>query len=226
MPNQHNQQAGRQEAILKAAQRLFAQYGHAKVTMEEIAADVGMGKASIYYYFPAKEDLFRAVVEHEQRQFLALMEPILQKETSSAQKLNEYLVRRMEYFRDFVNLSSLSTNMLFQPDPVFTELFRVLNRHDHRMLETILDEGVQRGEFLPFDVKGTSELFIHLLQGLRLRLLKRYGSRSQEESYTELQIDLERLTALFVRALRNNHQDGSDTNESTARHSTERGTGD
>jgi TetR/AcrR family transcriptional regulator len=35
--------------ILEAAQRQFARYGLSKVTMDEIAEEVGMGKASLYY---------------------------------------------------------------------------------------------------------------------------------------------------------------------------------
>jgi TetR/AcrR family transcriptional regulator len=171
--------------------------------MEEIAADVGMGKASLYYYFPTKEDLFRAVVEHEQELFLEKMEPVLHQETSSAQKLSDYLVRRMEYFRSLVNLSNLSAQAIFQPDSVFADLSRALNAHDQRMIEVILQEGTDRGEFAPQDVMGNAELVIHLFQGLRLRLLKISGAQSADESYAELRRDLDRLAGLLTRALRN-----------------------
>lgn len=50
----------KEQAILKAARERFAQFGFNKSTMDEIASDVELGKASLYYYFPAKEDLFRA----------------------------------------------------------------------------------------------------------------------------------------------------------------------
>ena len=44
---------GKVEAILNAAQRMFGQYGLTKTTMTEIATEVGMGKASLYYYTAA-----------------------------------------------------------------------------------------------------------------------------------------------------------------------------
>jgi len=56
----------KEELILNAAQRRFASYGYSKVTMDEIAEDVGMAKASLYYYFPTKEVIFRSIVLHEQ----------------------------------------------------------------------------------------------------------------------------------------------------------------
>ena len=46
------EEEGKLEAILNAAQRMFGQYGLTKTTMTDIAKEVGMGKASLYYYFP------------------------------------------------------------------------------------------------------------------------------------------------------------------------------
>ena len=62
--------------ILSAARRRFAHYGFSKVTMDEIAGDVEMGKASLYYYFPTKEDLFKAVVIQEQNEFVNYIETL------------------------------------------------------------------------------------------------------------------------------------------------------
>ena len=64
-------------AILKAARQRFAHYGYSKVTMDEIAADVEMGKASLYYYFPTKENLFQEVIVQEQDEFAEEIEKIL-----------------------------------------------------------------------------------------------------------------------------------------------------
>lgn len=60
----------KEKEIILAARKRFAYYGFSKVTMDEIAADIGMAKASLYYYFPTKVDLFIAVVTEEQDQFI------------------------------------------------------------------------------------------------------------------------------------------------------------
>jgi AcrR family transcriptional regulator len=39
-------------SIIEAARKRFSHYGLTKTTMNEIAADIGMSKASLYYYFP------------------------------------------------------------------------------------------------------------------------------------------------------------------------------
>ena len=56
----------KQQIIIDAARDRFAHFGFSKVTMDEIASDVELGKASLYYYFPTKEELFKAVITLEQ----------------------------------------------------------------------------------------------------------------------------------------------------------------
>lgn len=50
------------ERILEAAARRFMELGISKVTLDEIASDLGMSKKTMYKYFPSKEDLLKNVV--------------------------------------------------------------------------------------------------------------------------------------------------------------------
>ena len=47
--------------VLDAAQKRFARFGLSKTTMNDIADDLGVSKASLYYYFPDKESIFKKV---------------------------------------------------------------------------------------------------------------------------------------------------------------------
>jgi AcrR family transcriptional regulator len=49
--------------ILNEAERLFRARGYNTVTMRDIAREVGIRQASLYYHFPSKEQLFVAVTE-------------------------------------------------------------------------------------------------------------------------------------------------------------------
>lgn len=56
--------AGRtREAILRAAQKLFAKKGYTTVGVREVAAEAGINSTLIRRYFGSKEGLFRAAVE-------------------------------------------------------------------------------------------------------------------------------------------------------------------
>lgn len=47
----------REEAILDAAHQLLGQLGYEEMTMDAVAAEVGIAKASLYKHFPSKERL-------------------------------------------------------------------------------------------------------------------------------------------------------------------------
>ena len=51
------------ERVLIAAEALFRQRGYNVVTMRDIAEEVGIRQASLYYHFPSKEQLFITVTE-------------------------------------------------------------------------------------------------------------------------------------------------------------------
>lgn len=53
----------RHEEILDAAARLFARVGYPSTDMQVLADELGVGKGTIYRYFPSKEELFLAAVD-------------------------------------------------------------------------------------------------------------------------------------------------------------------
>ncbi len=54
--------AAREEAIIQTVNRLLAEKGFESMTVDEVAADVGIAKASLYKHFPSKEDLAAAAM--------------------------------------------------------------------------------------------------------------------------------------------------------------------
>jgi AcrR family transcriptional regulator len=55
----------KREAILETAAQAFMELGYERTSMAEIAARVGGSKATLYGYFPSKEDLLMQVVAHK-----------------------------------------------------------------------------------------------------------------------------------------------------------------
>jgi AcrR family transcriptional regulator len=53
----------RREAIVAAATQLFKEMGYERATISELASRYGGSKATLYSYFPSKEELFVAVVK-------------------------------------------------------------------------------------------------------------------------------------------------------------------
>ena len=54
--------AAREQAIVETVKRLLAEKGFDLMTVDEVAADVGIAKASLYKHFPSKEALAAAAM--------------------------------------------------------------------------------------------------------------------------------------------------------------------
>jgi TetR/AcrR family transcriptional regulator, regulator of autoinduction and epiphytic fitness len=68
----------REDAIVTAVNRLLAEKGFEAMTVDEVAAEVGIAKASLYKHFPSKEDLAAAAmvkVMNRARAFLNTLDP-------------------------------------------------------------------------------------------------------------------------------------------------------
>src|SRR5205807_5601075 len=59
--------AKRREEILCAAAKLFARHGYADTNTQLLAEKLGVGKGTLYRYFPSKQDLFLAAVDRVMR---------------------------------------------------------------------------------------------------------------------------------------------------------------
>ena len=54
----------REDAIVQAVNRLLAEKGFDAMTVDEVAANVGIAKASLYKHFSSKEELAAAAMVH------------------------------------------------------------------------------------------------------------------------------------------------------------------
>lgn len=70
---------GRRKAqILETAAKVFAGYGFAATDVQRIAERIGVGKGTIYRYFPTKEQLFLAAVERGLKELEAEMDAVME----------------------------------------------------------------------------------------------------------------------------------------------------
>jgi AcrR family transcriptional regulator len=72
---QHMQQA-REEAIVRVVNRLLAEKGFDAMTVDEVAAEVGIAKASLYRHFPSKEDLAAAAMVKAMQQAMDFIDTL------------------------------------------------------------------------------------------------------------------------------------------------------
>jgi TetR/AcrR family transcriptional regulator len=195
LPNLANE---KEKLILDAAENRFARFGFSKVTMDEIAQDVGMAKASLYYYYPTKENIFRAVIAREQDQFLQTTKGILQRPAPAREKLKSYVRQRIALGNQLLNLSALNSTFWQESKPVIKDLFVSFSHHELSIITAIVSEGKRNQEFEVASSEKTAELILHVLQGLRLRFLR----ATQDHGETQVQIEnFEKQVDLLIETL-------------------------
>jgi AcrR family transcriptional regulator len=200
----HRDQLQAKEAlILAAARKRFAYYGFSKVTMDEIASDVGLAKPSLYYYFPTKESLFRAVIGHEQEEFTRDIELMLKRDAPAGEKLRQYADMRIRLFRELVNLSALGAQSWAEVSSIFADLFRTLEEQELKLLHDVLLAGKTSGELEIASPGQTARLILHLLHGLRLRTFYTgRGPHAETGVYADLKRDSDHLIDLLLNGMK------------------------
>lgn len=191
--------------IIEASQKRFGLFGLEKTSMREIADDLKLSKASLYYYFPDKESLYRAVVEKEQTEFIVKISERIFSIHEPEQLLLEYANARLSYFRTLLNLSRLRLEIYSGLKPGFMEMIQVFKDKEKEIIKMIFEKGISNGKFFIADTEQTALLYLDLLKGLRVALINEKKTLFIEQDEYELLYEKTiAFTNIFIKGLKCN----------------------
>ncbi|HEY8025555.1 MAG TPA: TetR/AcrR family transcriptional regulator [Burkholderiaceae bacterium] len=151
----------RPQELLAAALDLFVERGYAATRLDDVAANAGVSKGTLYLYFTNKEDLFKAVVREHLLPVLGEAEQAMaQFEGSSRDLLRDLLMRWWTNVGE-TKLSGI-TKLLMAESGNFPELAQFF--HDeviargNAMIERALERGMQRGEMRRLDAETVTQV--------------------------------------------------------------------
>ena len=157
----------RQELILDGALEVFKAKGIEGSTMDEIALESGFGKATLYYYFKSKEEVFSAILANGWESLWQDLEPIISQDNKSPRDTFVHI------------LLSISDNVRSRPG-LYEFLFNVpkkinFDSQDWRsyqeriysIISTLIEEGIKIGEF----PQSKPEVLFKALGGLFMGLV-------------------------------------------------------
>jgi len=90
------------DLILDAADRLLARYGYRKMTIDDLAQEVGIGKGTIYLRFKSKQEIVLATVDRIVESVLKEMRSLTDSPLSPTEKLRRMLLFRVMHRFDRV----------------------------------------------------------------------------------------------------------------------------
>jgi TetR/AcrR family transcriptional regulator len=169
----------RREQIITAARKVFAQKGYSCTKTDDIAAELGVGKGTLYRYFKDKKDLFLAVSDEG----FERLEGIASEQAYPLEDPRERLKALLKVFYEFFDKEADHIEIMMQLRGEFKDEYRQRfaeghNRHTERIAES-LREGAAKGCFRNVDagmgalaisslLLGTLQDFYYRRQGRRL----------------------------------------------------------
>jgi AcrR family transcriptional regulator len=145
------------DKILDATERLLARYGYAKMTVEDIAREAGIGKGTIYLHFPSKEEVVLSHVDRIVERLKAELRRLAASDLPPRARLREMLVTRVLFRFDSVQhyTESLS-DLLSALRPGLLARRRRHFEQEAEIVAAVLGEGLGAGLFEFEDAAATA----------------------------------------------------------------------
>lgn len=134
------------ERLVLAARERFLVEGVDGASLRAIARDAETSLGMVYYYFPAKDDLFFAVVEDVYAGLVARLEPTVTGPASTAEKVNEIYQLLGALSDDELKVMRLIVREALVSSARLTRLFERFSRGHLAQLLGMVLQGVQKGE--------------------------------------------------------------------------------
>lgn len=183
------------EAILDATDSLLSRYGYKKMTIDDLAKEVGIGKGSVYLHFTSKEEL---VLSHIDRIIEQLKGKLAAISGSSSDAKPEERLRKMLRTRVLHRFESVQhytqnlNDLLAAIRPNFLARREIYFNEEARIFASVVEDGQKSGDFADGSAAEIAESLILATNSLLPFNLtvQELGSRSDVEAKIERLADL------------------------------------
>jgi AcrR family transcriptional regulator len=149
------------EAILDATDKLLANYGYKKMTIDDLAREVGIGKGSVYLHFASKEEIALSHVDRIVERVKIELNRIAESEVSPFEKINLMITARVllrfdsvQHYTQSLNdlLADLRVKLLARRKKYFDE--------EAEIFINVIEQGQTSGSFKSGDAAEVAETIL------------------------------------------------------------------
>ena len=156
----------RKQSILDGALKVFKVHGIEKTTMDEVAHESGFGKATLYYYFASKDEVFIAIMEDGWKKLWEGIESEISNNLNPRKKFMGIINKMAK----IVKSNKILYGFLFTaPNHIHDETKQTWKTYQQRLyaiLKSIIEEGINKKEFLDVDPQILMKAIGGLFHGL------------------------------------------------------------
>jgi AcrR family transcriptional regulator len=154
------------DAILDATDRLLARFGYRKMTVEDIAAEAGIGKGSIYLHFSSKEEVVLSHIDRIVDRLRERLKEIAHSDATAAERLRLMLLTRVLFRFDSIQHYTQSLNDLLSV--LRSSLLARRAQHfetEAQIFAEVLATGREAGEFSFDNEHATAHALLQATNG-------------------------------------------------------------
>lgn len=156
------------EKILKAALKLFSRHGYEGARMEKIAAEVGINKASIYFHFKGKEEIFDVLFHSIIKKYDAKLDFIFRDVDDMT--IRENLVRiyteYLEYHWNNPEMDFWNSVYYYPPEHMRAEILQITSASASELtgrIENVLSSAEEQKSNRIKHISSTAKSYYYLL---------------------------------------------------------------
>jgi AcrR family transcriptional regulator len=160
----------RRTQILEAAMRVFARSGFQESRMDDIVAETGLSKGALYWYYKSKDEIILSIMNSMFDRELAGLEALQADERPASERLIEFTRVATNDLKRYTKILPLFYEfyaLAFRNKTVRKALTRYLRKY-FAMIEPIIQQGIDRGEFRPVDAQQAAIAAGSLFEGTLL----------------------------------------------------------
>jgi AcrR family transcriptional regulator len=157
----------RRDDVIEAAVRVFHQKGYATASIQDVAAEVGVLKGSLYHYIDSKEDLLARIFEDSAGHFTAMLEEAGGLDERPVERLRSFAYAcSLWYLQNIERMTIYVTEWKHLTGKRLKEVMRIREDYERR-LTSLIGEVVEAGEATPeLDVNFATYYIFGALNGL------------------------------------------------------------
>jgi AcrR family transcriptional regulator len=154
----------KRERILRAAWRRIRQYGYARTTVAEIAADAGIAKGTAYLYFRSKSDIMLALVEETNRRILEDLTAIQREDRPVVERLHDLMLDRVRAISQLVRSHPHGEEFVRSFKPEIVRRVHAFVARQGELAAALIREGNDSGALSVHDPDATGLLLAELFE--------------------------------------------------------------
>lgn len=175
--------------ILETAEELFLEQGYTDTSFADIAAEIGVGRTTLYEYFGDKEEILVELVRDSLPPLVDGIVDGIPAGLDAGQRLGELVVRNLEFICDESNLGTLIMRETPLLSPETQERIREAHSRLESTLVAIVSEGVADGQFRPVDPELAGELVNSIVMSTARGLLRSSDPKGRLHDTSDVMLD-------------------------------------